>query len=98
MAISIKSEEEIELMRDSGRLASEVLDFITPYVSPGTTTEELITLLTNYMVDVQKVIPAPLNSYPPGYKPFPNLFALRQSSNLSRHPGKKNLKTGISLI
>ena len=71
MAISIKSEEEIELMRNSGRIASEVLDFITPYVNPGTTTEELDRLCHNYMVDVQKVIPAPLNYAPPGYRPFP---------------------------
>ena len=47
MAISIKSDEEIELMRDSGRLASEVLDFITTYVRPGITTEELDRLCHN---------------------------------------------------
>jgi methionyl aminopeptidase len=30
-----KTLEEIERMRVAGRLASEVLDFITPHVKPG---------------------------------------------------------------
>ena len=50
MAISIKSEEEIELMRLSGRLASEVLDYITPFVKPGATTGELDALCHDFMV------------------------------------------------
>ena len=95
MAISIKSEEEIELMRDSGRLASEVLDFITPYVSPGTTTEELDRLCHNYMVDVQKVIPAPLNYAPPGYKPFPKSICTSVNHQICHGiPGPKKLKDG----
>jgi len=39
MAVSIKSPQDIEGMRLAGRLASEVLDFITPHVRPGVTTE-----------------------------------------------------------
>ena len=95
MAISIKSDEEIELMRDSGRLASEVLDFITPYVSPGTTTEELDRLCHNYMVDVQKVIPAPLNYAPPGHKPFPKSICTSVNHQICHGiPGPKKLKDG----
>ena len=95
MAISIKSEEEIELMRNSGRLASEVLDFITPYVSPGTTTEELDKLCHNYMVDVQEVIPAPLNYAPPGYKPFPKSICTSVNHQICHGiPGPKKLKDG----
>ena len=36
MAISIKSAQDIEKMRAAGRLAAEVLDYITPYVRAGT--------------------------------------------------------------
>ncbi|HYD55809.1 MAG TPA: type I methionyl aminopeptidase, partial [Burkholderiales bacterium] len=35
MAVVIKSAEEIEKMRVAGRLAAEVLDFITPHVKAG---------------------------------------------------------------
>ena len=95
MTISIKSDEEIVLMRDSGRLASEVLDFITPYVKPGTTTEELDRLCHDYMVDVQKVIPAPLNYAPPGHKPFPKSICTSVNHQICHGiPGPKKLKDG----
>lgn len=71
MAITIKTPEEIEKMRVAGRLASEVLDFIAPYVRPGVTTGELDRLCHDYMVNVQGTVPAPLNYAPPGYTPYP---------------------------
>ena len=37
----IKTKEEINGMRIAGQLAAEVLDMITPFVVPGTSTEEL---------------------------------------------------------
>ena len=64
MAITIKNELDIEKMRVAGRLAAEVLDFIAPHVVPGITTGELDKLCHDYMVDVQKTIPAPLNYAP----------------------------------
>ncbi|MEK7844318.1 MAG: type I methionyl aminopeptidase, partial [Pseudomonadota bacterium] len=67
MTVSIKTPQEIEKMRIAGRLASEVLDYITPFVAAGITTEELDVLCHNYMVDVQKTIPAPLNYAPSGH-------------------------------
>ncbi|MCU0974282.1 MAG: type I methionyl aminopeptidase, partial [Burkholderiales bacterium] len=67
MSVTIKSPEEIEKMRLAGRLAAEVLDFITPYVKPGVTTGELDDLCHRYMVEVQHTVPAPLNYAPPGY-------------------------------
>ncbi|MBS3804958.1 MAG: type I methionyl aminopeptidase [Oleiphilaceae bacterium] len=66
MQVSIKTPEEIEKMRVAGRLAAEVLEMIGDYVKPGVTTEELDRICHNYIVDVQKAIPAPLN-----YKGFP---------------------------
>ena len=71
MAVILKTSDEIEKMRVAGRLAGEVLDFITPYVKPGVTTGELDKLCHDYMVDVQGCVPAPLNYAPAGYKPYP---------------------------
>lgn len=71
MTIHIKTPEEIEKMRIAGRLASEVLDYITPFVKPGISTGELDKLCHDYMVDVQGCIPAPLNYAPAGHKPYP---------------------------
>ena len=41
MAVSIKSEHEIELMRTSCRLLEEVHDKLVPYIKPGISTKEL---------------------------------------------------------
>lgn len=61
MAATIKTPEQIEKMRIAGRLAAEVLEMIEPYVKPGVTTGELDRICHNYMVNVQKTVPAPLN-------------------------------------
>jgi methionyl aminopeptidase len=71
MPVVLKTAEELERMRIAGRLASEVLDFITPHVKAGVTTGKLNDLCHEYMVNVQGTVPAPLNYAPPGYKPFP---------------------------
>ncbi|GAA5787187.1 methionine aminopeptidase [Chitiniphilus shinanonensis] len=71
MPIIIKTTEDIAKMRIAGRLASEVLDYITPFVKPGVTTAELDRLCHDYMVKVQGTTPAPLNYAPPGYTPYP---------------------------
>ena len=52
-------------MRKAGRLAAEVLDFITPEVKPGVTTDELDRLCHGFILD-HGAIPAPLN-----YRGFP---------------------------
>lgn len=61
MTVSIKTPEQIEKMRVAGRLAAEVLEMIAPHVLSGVTTAELDRICHEYMVDVQQVIPAPLN-------------------------------------
>ncbi|MDU0810821.1 MAG: type I methionyl aminopeptidase [Burkholderia sp.] len=71
MAITIKNKNDIEKMRIACRLASEVLDYITPFVIAGITTGELDRLCHKYMTTVQGTIPAPLNYQPPGYPPYP---------------------------
>ncbi len=95
MAISIKNQEDIEKMRVAGKLASEVLDFITPHVKPGITTEALDQLCHDYMVNVQKTIPAPLNYAPPGHRPYPKSICTSVNHQICHGvPGEKVLKNG----
>jgi methionyl aminopeptidase len=95
MSIIIKSASEIEAMRVAGRLASEVLDYITPFVKPGVTTGELDRLCHDYMVEVQGTVPAPLNYAPPGYKPFPKSICTSLNHQICHGiPGDRVLKNG----
>jgi methionyl aminopeptidase len=95
MTISIKSGAEIEGMRVAGRLASEVLDYITPFVKPGVSTGELDKLCHDYMVDVQGTIPAPLNYAPPGHVPYPKSICTSVNNQVCHGvPGDKILKNG----
>ncbi len=66
MTITIKTPEQIEKMRSAGAYAAQVLEMIEPHVKPGVTTGELDKICHEFMVNEQKVIPAPLN-----YKGFP---------------------------
>ena len=82
-------------MRVAGRLASEVLDFIAPYVKPGVTTGKLNDLCHDYMVREQKTVPAPLNYAPPGYKPFPKSICTSVNHQVCHGvPGERVLKAG----
>src|SRR3989337_2215954 len=95
MAVVLKTAEEIERMRIAGRLAAEVLDFIAPYVKPGVTTGKLNDLCHDYMVRVQRTVPAPLNYAPPGYKPFPKSICTSVNHQVCHGvPGERLLKTG----
>ena len=82
-------------MRVAGRLASEVLDFITPHVKAGVTTDELDALCHEYMLKVQNTTPAPLNYAPPGYLPFPKSICTSVNHVVCHGvPGLKRLKPG----
>lgn len=95
MSISIKSPEEIEKMRIAGRLASEVLDYIQPFVKAGVSTGELDRLCHDYMVNVQKTIPAPLNYAPNGHQPYPKSICTSVNHQVCHGvPGDKILKHG----
>jgi methionyl aminopeptidase len=90
MAVSIKTSEEIEKMRMAGRLATEVLDMVAPYVQVGITTEELDRLCHDYIVNVQKTIPAPLN-----YNGFPKSICTSVNHQVCHGiPSQKKLKNG----
>ena len=95
MSVSIKSPADIEKMRIAGRLAAEVLDYITPFVKVGVTTGELDKLCHDYMVDVQHTIPAPLNYAPPGHVPYPRSICTSINQQICHGvPGDKQLKNG----
>jgi len=95
MSVTIKTPEEVEKMRLAGRLAAEVLDFIAPHVRPNVTTDEFDELCHDYMVDVQKTVPAPLNYAPPGYQPYPKSICTSVNHVVCHGvPGPKKLKAG----
>ena len=88
--VSIKTPEEIEKMRISGRLAADVLDMIEPHVQPGITTEELNTICHDYITDILDAVPAPLN-----YRGFPKSICT-SVNNVVCHgiPSDRRLKDG----
>jgi len=61
----IKSIEEINGMREAGKLAAEVLDMVTDFVKPGISTGELDKICHDYIVEEQKAVPANV-----GYRGF----------------------------
>ena len=63
--IPLHGEEGFEGMRKAGQLAAKTLDFITPHVVPGVTTQELDRLCHDFILE-HNAVPAPLN-----YKGFP---------------------------
>lgn len=90
MNITIKTPEEIEKMRIAGRLAADVLEMIEPHVQAGITTDEINQICHDYIVDVQKAIPAPLN-----YHGFPKSICTSVNHQVCHGiPSAKKLKKG----
>ena len=86
----IKTADELEKMRTAGRLAAEVLDMVGPYVKSGITTNELNQICHDYIVNVQKAIPAPLN-----YNGFPKSICTSVNHQVCHGiPGERKLKEG----
>jgi methionyl aminopeptidase len=95
MTVILKTAEQIDKMRIAGRLASEVLDFITSHVKAGVTTGELDRLCHNYIVNVQGTIPAPLNYDPTGKNPYPKSICASVNEMICHGiPNEKTLKNG----
>jgi len=86
---------DLNEMRKAGQLASEVLDFITPFIKEGISTAEIDRICHEYMKDVQHTIPAPLNYQPPGYPPFPKSICTSVNDVICHGiPGERILKSG----
>ncbi len=87
--IKLHGAEGFQGMRKAGRLAAEVLDFITPYVRPGVTTDELDRLCHGFIVD-HDAIPAPLN-----YRGFPRSICTSINHVVCHGiPGERTLDAG----
>lgn len=93
--IIIKNQVAIENMRVSCQLAAQVLDYITPFVKVGVTTNELDKLCHDYIVNVQKAYPSPLNYNPSGNKPYPKSICTSVNEEVCHGiPSDRILKNG----
>lgn len=90
MSISIKTPEEQASMRIAGRLTADVLDMIGPHIQAGITTDQLDQICHEYIVDVQKAVPAPLN-----YRGFPKSICTSVNHVVCHGiPGDRVLRNG----
>ncbi len=88
--IILKSKAEIEKMRTAGKIAAELLDWISPKVVEGVSTEWLDAVLHDRMVKEYQVIPAPLN-----YKGFPKSVCISINHQVCHGiPSARLLKNG----
>lgn len=96
MAIQIKTSDEIALMKIAGIEAASVLDYITPFVVPGVTTNELDRLCHEYIVNQLKGIPAPLNYRPDkDHSPYPKSICTSVNAEVCHGiPDNRVLKSG----
>jgi len=95
MTITYKDAAGIAGMRVAGQLASEVLDYLTPFVQAGVTTNALDQLAHDYIVDVQDGIPAPLNYKGGGNTPYPKSICTSVNHQVCHGiPNDKALKKG----
>lgn len=87
--IPLHGPEDFEGMRRAGRLAAEVLDFITPYVQPGVATGELDALCDQFTRD-HGAVSAPL-----GYRGYPKATCISINHVVCHGiPGDKRLENG----
>ncbi len=94
MSITYKDAAEIEGMRTACRLASEVLDYLTPFIKPGITTLEIDRLAAECMAK-QGSVSATLGYQPPGYPPYPASLCTSVNHVVCHGiPNEKPLKKG----
>lgn len=87
--ILIHNKEDFEGMRKAGKLAAQVLDYITPYVQPGISTNQLNQLCHDFIL-TNHAIPAPLN-----YKGFPKSICTSINHVICHGiPSEKKLENG----
>jgi methionyl aminopeptidase len=87
--IKLHQESDFEKMRKAGKLAAEILDYITDFVNVGVTTNELNTLCHDKIIE-NNAIPAPLN-----YRGFPKSICTSVNHVICHGiPSDKKLKDG----
>ncbi|MFC1949683.1 type I methionyl aminopeptidase [Chloroflexota bacterium] len=89
MAIILKSEQEIEIMRQAGRIVARVLEMLRKEVKPGITTGELDTIAAG---EVERLGAKPSFK---GYRGFPATLCVSINDEIVHGiPGKRVLKEG----
>jgi methionyl aminopeptidase len=87
--IQIKTDEEIDIMRESAKLAAEVLWMIEPYVKPGITTNRLNDICHDYIVS-HGAVPSPLD-----YRGFPKSICSSINEEICHGiPSERKLRSG----
>lgn len=61
--ITIKSPEQIEKMRNAGRLTAKVLEAVSEFIKPGITTMQIDEFCEHYIVNELKAIPGSKGQY-----------------------------------
>jgi methionyl aminopeptidase len=88
--IALKTPDEQQKLRLAGRLAAEVLDMIGEHIVPGVSTDELDRICNDYIVNVQKTIPANV-----GYRGFPKTVCTSVNHVVCHGiPNDRKLKAG----
>ncbi len=94
MSITYKDEAGIAGMRTACRLASEVLDYLTPLIQPGVTTLEIDRLAAEFMKQ-QGTVSATIGYQPSGYPPYPGHLCTSVNQVVCHGiPNEKPLKKG----
>lgn len=87
--VTIKTDDEIEKMRVSGKLAAEVLIMIEPHIKPGVTTDQLNDTCHDFII-AHGAIPAPLN-----YRGFPKSICTSVNDEICHGiPSDRKLRNG----
>ena len=90
--IAIHDAPDFDGMRKAGKLAAETLDYITPHVKPGVSTDALDRLCHDFIV-AHDAIPAPLN-----YRGFPKSICTSVNHVVCHGiPGDKKLAKGDAI-
>ena len=88
-SIKLHTKDEFDFMRNAGQLASECLDYLTDFIKPGVSTQELNDICHEFQTS-RGAIPAPLN-----YKGFPKSICTSVNHVVCHGiPGDKILKDG----
>lgn len=87
--ITIKSKEEIELMRKAGYLVSLTHQYLKPFIKPGITTKELDTLAERFIKEHDGIPTCK------GYEGYPATLCVSTNDEVVHGiPGKRKLKNG----
>ena len=89
----IKTEEEIELIRESSKIVSEVIEYIREFIKEGISTKELDNLIEEFIIS-KEAYPA-FKGYKVKKKAFPSSSCISVNEEVVHGlPGKRKLKSG----